>query len=112
MPPTEVSTEGMLCLSRHEACPWREALQAAELTWTGLQYTCLKILHLYCKVFEREDNSVVIRHLEKCAEQHRHPPSSKMCRTASSSTIFKNVQNSIVIRHLEKCAEQYRQPPS
>lgn len=55
MPPTEVTTEGMLCLSRHEACPWREALQTAELTWTGLEYTCLKILHLYCKVFERED---------------------------------------------------------
>ncbi|CAH0729013.1 unnamed protein product, partial [Brenthis ino] len=54
MPPTETH-DGMLCLSRHENCPWDEALKSAELTWTGIQYTCLKILHLYCKVFERED---------------------------------------------------------
>ncbi|XP_050342796.1 protein espinas isoform X2 [Nymphalis io] len=55
MPPTESARDGMLCLSRHDNCPWDEALKSADLTWTGLQYTCLKILHLYCKVFERED---------------------------------------------------------
>ncbi|CAG4976748.1 unnamed protein product [Colias eurytheme] len=55
MPPTETERDGMLCLSRHENCPWDQALKSADVTWTGLQYTCLKILHLYCKVFERED---------------------------------------------------------
>ncbi|XP_072940450.1 protein espinas isoform X3 [Epargyreus clarus] len=55
MPPTETSRDGMLCLSRHENCPWDEALKSADIAWTGLQYTCLKILHLYCKVFEKED---------------------------------------------------------
>ncbi|CAH2106992.1 unnamed protein product [Euphydryas editha] len=55
MPPTENSRDGMLCLSRHDNCPWDQALKSADLTWTGLQYTCLKILHLYAKVFERED---------------------------------------------------------
>ncbi|KAI5644002.1 PET domain-containing protein [Phthorimaea operculella] len=45
----------MLCLSRHEGCPWDEALKDADQPWTGLQYSCLKILHLYCKVFEKED---------------------------------------------------------
>ncbi|XP_013135805.1 PREDICTED: testin-like isoform X1 [Papilio polytes] len=55
MPPTETAADGMLCLSRHENCPWHEALKSAEITWTGLQYTCLKILHLYCKVFEKEE---------------------------------------------------------
>ncbi|CAB3242907.1 unnamed protein product [Arctia plantaginis] len=55
MPPTETTLDGMLCLSRHENCPWSEALKSAEVNWTGLQYTCLKVLHLYCKVFEKED---------------------------------------------------------
>ncbi|XP_060801291.1 protein espinas isoform X1 [Amyelois transitella] len=56
MPPTETETrDGMLCLSRHENCPWGEALKTAKLNWTGLQYTCLKIFHLYCKVFDKED---------------------------------------------------------
>uniref|UniRef100_A0A2H1VDZ1 SFRICE_012471 n=1 Tax=Spodoptera frugiperda TaxID=7108 RepID=A0A2H1VDZ1_SPOFR len=57
MPPTETTVEGtgMLCLSRHDNCPWSEALKSAEVDWTGIQYTCLKILHLYCKVFEKED---------------------------------------------------------
>ncbi|XP_032511304.2 prickle planar cell polarity protein 3 isoform X2 [Danaus plexippus] len=55
MPPTETAHDGMLCLSRHEHCPWDEALKSEELTWTGIKYTCLKILHLYCKVFNRED---------------------------------------------------------
>ncbi|XP_053602197.1 prickle planar cell polarity protein 3-A isoform X2 [Plodia interpunctella] len=56
MPPTETEArDGMLCLSRHENCPWGEALKSADINWTGLQYTCLKILHLYCKVFEKED---------------------------------------------------------
>ncbi|VVC88528.1 unnamed protein product [Leptidea sinapis] len=54
MPPTE-TYDGMLCLSRHENCPWEQALKSADVSWTGLQYTCLKILHLYCKVFDRED---------------------------------------------------------
>lgn len=55
MPPTETGRDGMLCLSRHENCLWDEALKSAELTWSGLQYSCLKILQLYCRVFERED---------------------------------------------------------
>ncbi|CAK1552811.1 unnamed protein product [Leptosia nina] len=55
MPPTETERDGMLCLSRHENCPWEQALKSVDVTWSGLQYTCLKILHLYCKVFERED---------------------------------------------------------
>ncbi|GBP10670.1 hypothetical protein EVAR_71768_1 [Eumeta japonica] len=55
MPPTEKSIEGMLCLSRHEHCPWDEALKSTELPWNGLRYACLKILHLYCKVFEKEE---------------------------------------------------------
>ncbi|XP_049866358.1 prickle planar cell polarity protein 3 isoform X4 [Pectinophora gossypiella] len=55
MPPTESDREGMLCLSRHEGCPWDEALKEADQPWTGLQYSCLKILHLYCKVFDNED---------------------------------------------------------
>ncbi|CAG4966733.1 unnamed protein product [Parnassius apollo] len=55
MPPTETALDGMLCLSRHENCPWDEALKSADITWTGLRYTCLKILHLYCKVFDQED---------------------------------------------------------
>lgn len=54
MPPTE-HEQGMLCLTRHENCPWDEALKAADVSWTGLQYACLQVLHLYCKVFEQED---------------------------------------------------------
>lgn len=55
MPPTESSRDGMLCLSRHDGCPWDQALQSIDGTWTGLRYSCLKILHLYCKVFEQEE---------------------------------------------------------
>ncbi|XP_041976256.1 prickle planar cell polarity protein 3-A isoform X4 [Aricia agestis] len=67
MPPTETSRGGMLCLSRHENCPWDLALKEAKLNWSGLQYSCLKILHLYCKVFEREDVlEMVIRKTCKC----------------------------------------------
>ncbi|CAG9138442.1 unnamed protein product [Plutella xylostella] len=63
MPPTETVTEGMLCLTRHENCPWDQALKSSEITWTGLQFACLKILHLYCRVFDREDVlDMVIRH--------------------------------------------------
>ncbi|XP_026328778.1 prickle planar cell polarity protein 3 isoform X1 [Hyposmocoma kahamanoa] len=55
MPPTESSRDGMLCLSRHDGCPWDQALQSIDGKWTGLRYSCLKILHLYCKVFEQEE---------------------------------------------------------
>lgn len=46
--------KAMLDLQRHENCPiWRDVLSQQPIPWTGLRYTCLKVLQAYCKVFDQ-----------------------------------------------------------
>lgn len=47
----------MLDLQRHDNCPiWRDVIGDQQiLPWTGLRYTCLKVLQAYCKVFEQPE---------------------------------------------------------
>lgn len=52
----------MLDLQRHMYCPiWTDGVQPAEspceadFQWTGLRYTCQKVLETYCKVFDKQE---------------------------------------------------------
>lgn len=56
----------MLDLQRHENCPiWRDVLSNPSIPWTGLQYTCLKVLQAYCKVFEQQElYDLIVRYFQ------------------------------------------------
>lgn len=45
----------MLDLDRHQKCPLWEVMGSPVIPWTGMQYACLKVLHAYCKVFNKEE---------------------------------------------------------
>lgn len=45
----------MIDLDRHSDCPLGDALTLHHVPWTGMRYACLKVLHAYCKVFDKKD---------------------------------------------------------
>ncbi|XP_015043871.1 prickle planar cell polarity protein 3 isoform X6 [Drosophila persimilis] len=45
----------MLDLDRHAECPLWAALASSDVPWTGLDYACLNVLSIYCKVFDRKE---------------------------------------------------------
>lgn len=45
----------MLYLSRHAGCPLWRGYEGGEVPWKGLQFACLNVLQLYCKVFDKQD---------------------------------------------------------
>ncbi|XP_016965396.1 prickle planar cell polarity protein 3 isoform X6 [Drosophila biarmipes] len=45
----------MLDLDRHAECPLWAALASSDVPWTGMDYACLNVLSIYCKVFERKE---------------------------------------------------------
>ncbi|XP_034133255.1 prickle planar cell polarity protein 3 isoform X7 [Drosophila guanche] len=45
----------MLDLDRHAECPLWAALASSDVPWTGMDYACLNVLSIYCKVFDRKE---------------------------------------------------------
>uniref|UniRef100_A0A182NH09 LIM zinc-binding domain-containing protein n=1 Tax=Anopheles dirus TaxID=7168 RepID=A0A182NH09_9DIPT len=45
----------MLDLQRHADCPLWDALASPVVPWPGMRYACVKVLHAYCKVFNKQE---------------------------------------------------------
>ncbi|XP_012157675.1 prickle planar cell polarity protein 3 isoform X4 [Ceratitis capitata] len=45
----------MLDFDRHSDCPLWEALASKFVPWTAIRYSCLNVLHTYCKVFDKKE---------------------------------------------------------
>lgn len=47
----------MLDLQRHMECPIKDAeiLNSPLIPWAGMRYSCIKVLHAYCKVFNQQE---------------------------------------------------------
>ncbi|KAI8041015.1 hypothetical protein M5D96_005265 [Drosophila gunungcola] len=45
----------MLDLDRHAECPLWAALASSDVPWTGMDYACLNVLSIYCKVFDKKE---------------------------------------------------------
>ncbi|XP_023031869.1 prickle planar cell polarity protein 3 isoform X6 [Drosophila willistoni] len=45
----------MLDLDRHAECPLWIALASSDVPWTGMDYACLNVLSIYCKVFDKKE---------------------------------------------------------
>ncbi|XP_034658626.1 prickle planar cell polarity protein 3 isoform X6 [Drosophila subobscura] len=45
----------MLDLDRHAECPLWAALASSDVPWRGMDYACLNVLSIYCKVFDRKE---------------------------------------------------------
>lgn len=64
----------MLDLQRHEKCPiWRDVISNQTIPWTGLRYTCLKVLQAYCKVFDQPElYDLIVRYYHSLATAPTH----------------------------------------
>lgn len=47
----------MLDIQRHIDCPLKDVdiLNNPLIPWLGLKYSCIKVLHAYCKVFDQQE---------------------------------------------------------
>lgn len=66
----------MLDLQRHEKCPiWRDVISNQTIPWTGLRYTCLKVLQAYCKVFDQPElYDLIVRYYHWPTATNRFTP--------------------------------------